>query len=365
MSNFTIADHKYMARALKLAKKGQFSSHPNPRVGCVIVNEDKIIGEGWHQSFGEPHAEINALSSATQSVAGATVYVNLEPCSHQGKTGPCCKALIKAKVAKVVVATKDPYKEVSGNGIAALNDAGIKVLVGLFESEARKLNRGFFSRIEHQRPFVRLKVAASIDGATAMSDGESQWITGPAARADVQKLRASSGAIMTGIGTINNDDPALTVREKNLVLEQPLRVLLDSQLQVSPKAKIFHEKGHTRVFCINMENRAELESPFVSIVKTKNKDNHVALPEVLYNLAQEGINDLLVEAGPILSGNLLSLGMIDELIIYQAPHIMGSEVKPMFRTPAWSGLANKQQLVIEDIRKIGQDFKITAKPVYK
>jgi len=365
MSDFTLADHKYMACALKLAKKGQFSSHPNPQVGCVIVIDDKVIGEGWHQSYGAPHAEINALSSATQSVTGATVYVNLEPCSHQGKTGPCCEALIRAGVARVVVACEDPYEKVAGKGIAALNAAGIKVSIGLFESESRKLNRGFFSRIERQKPFVRLKVAASMDGATAMNNGESQWITGSAARADVQKLRASSGAIMTGIGTVKNDDPALTVREKNLVLEQPLRVLLDSQLRASPKAKIFHENGRTKVFCINDEKRAKLETLNVSIIQTKNSHNHVALSEVLYDLAQEGINDLLVEAGPILSGNLLSLGMIDELVIYQAPHIMGSEVKPMFRTPAWKTLADKQQLVIVDIRKVGQDYKIIAKPVDK
>jgi diaminohydroxyphosphoribosylaminopyrimidine deaminase/5-amino-6-(5-phosphoribosylamino)uracil reductase len=363
MSDFTLADHEYMTLALKLAKKGKFSSHPNPQVGCVIVCNNKIIGEGWHQNSGAPHAEINALMSATQSVVGATAYVTLEPCAHQGKTGPCCEALIKAVVKRVVVACEDPFEKTAGKGIAAMRSAGIEVSVGLFEFEARTLNRGFFSRIERQKPFVCLKVAASIDGATAMNNGESQWITGEAARADVQKLRASSGAIMTGIGTVKSDNPALTVRDHNLVQQQPLRVLLDSQLQVSPQAKIFQENGYARVFCINSERRAMLEGPNVSIVQTKDDNNHVALHEVLYDLAQEGINDLLVEAGPVLSGKMLSLGLIDELVIYQAPHIMGSEVNPMFQTSAWKSLADRQQLAIEDIRKIGQDFKITARPV--
>ena len=362
MANYTLADQKFMARAMRLARKGKYSAHPNPQVGAVLVLDNQIIGEGWHHQAGLPHAEINALESITQSSNGATLYVTLEPCAHEGKTGPCCKALVEANIARVVIACQDPFEEVAGKGIAMLRAAGIEVMVGLMEVEARLLNRGFFSRIERKRPFVCLKIATSMDGAIAMKNGESQWITGEHARADVQKLRAQSGAIMTGSGTVLNDNPALTVRDDSLTKNQPLRVILDSQLNISPSAKIFQNKGKTWVFCIDDQNSNKFDISGTKIIKTASTDNRVDIQAVLEILAINEINNLLIEAGPVLAGAMLMNSLIDELVIYQAPHIMGSEVQTMFHTPAWTSLMNKQELIISEVRKVGQDIKIVAKP---
>lgn len=363
MANYTLADHKFMARALQLARKGKYSAHPNPQVGAVLVKNDQIIGEGWHQEAGLPHAEINALKSITQTSNGATLYVTLEPCAHKGKTGPCCNALIEANIARVIVACEDPFEEVAGKGLAALRAVGIEVMVGLMKAEARFLNRGFFSRIEKKRPFTCLKIAASMDGAIAMKNGESQWITGEHARADVQKLRAQSGAIMTGSGTVLNDNPALTVRDNLLTKNQPLRVIVDSRLNISPDAQIFKNSGHTWVFCIDDQKSDKFDVINTKIIKTTANNEQVDIPEVLKVLAANQVNNLLIEAGPVLAGTMLTMNLIDELVIYQAPHIMGSEVQSMFYTPTWTSLTNKQELTITEICKIGKDIKIIAKPL--
>lgn len=363
MTEFSAADNHYMAIALKLAKRGMYSAHPNPRVGCVIVQNDQIVGQGWHQITGGAHAEVMALKEAGDNARNATAYVTLEPCAHQGKTGPCCDALVAADLSRVVIAVEDPFSEVSGQGKSKIEAAGINVSVGLLESGAKSLNSGYFSRIERNRPFVRLKVATSIDGATAMSNGESKWITGESARQDVQKLRASSGGVMTGIGTVISDNPRLTVRDESITTRQPIRVLLDSQLKASPEAHIFERSAKTLVFCVNDKHRERYENSHVKVHKIETKDKRPELSMIFKILAKEGINDLLVEAGPTLSGGLIENDLIDELVIYQAPHIMGSNTKPMFLTPKWESLQDRLSLDIQDIRKIGADYRITARPI--
>jgi len=345
-----------------LAKKGMYTAHPNPRVGCVIVLNDQIVGQGWHQITGGPHAEVMALEEAGDNARNATAYVTLEPCAHQGKTGPCCDALVAAGLSRVVIAIEDPFPEVSGKGKSKIVAAGINVSVGLLESDARSLNSGYFSRIQREKPFVRLKVAVSIDGATAMSNGESKWITGDTARQDVQKLRALSGGIMTGIGTVVSDNPRLTVRDESITTRQPIRVLLDSQLKASTKAHIFEESATTLVFCVNDERRESYRSSYVKVHKVAAEDKRPDLSMVLKILAEEGINDLLVEAGATLSGSLIENDLIDEFVIYQAPHIMGSNTKPIFLTPKWESLQDRLNLDIRDIKKIGTDYRITASP---
>ena len=365
MPEFSSADSDYMARALRLARRGLYTAHPNPRVGCVLVNNDSIVGEGWHRKAGEAHAEVNALDDASGDVGGATAYVTLEPCSHHGKTPPCSSALIEADVAEVVVAMVDPHPKVSGSGIAALLQAGIKVRSGLMGDEALKLNEGFCSRVSRARPFVRLKVAASLDGCTAMANGESQWITGEEARADVQRLRATSGAVMAGIGTLLADDPSLTIRDENIENDgmQPLRVVLDSQLRTPPAARMLGLPGDTVVFCQRDNNRDALENAGAKVIVVDGAGGQVDLAAVLQQLAGFGINDLLVEAGPILAGSLLMAGLVDELVIYQAPHIMGSETRGMFTTPDWQNLQQKLALKVIDVRQVGVDSRITLRPV--
>jgi len=363
MTEFSATDNHYMAIALRLARQGMYTAHPNPRVGCVIVLNDQIVGQGWHQVTGGPHAEVIALEEAGDNARNATAYVTLEPCAHQGKTGPCCDALVAAGLSRVVIAVEDPFSEVSGLGRSNLEAAGIDVSVGLLESGARSLNSGYFTRIEKKRPFVRLKLAASIDGATAMNDGESKWITSESARQDVQKLRASSGGIMTGIGTVISDNPRLTVRDESITTRQPIRVLLDSQLKAPTEAHIFSRSAKTLVFCINDERQVKYENSHVRIHKVDARDKRPELSMVLKILAEEGVNDLLVEAGSTLSGSLIEKGLIDEFIIYQAPHIMGSNIKPMFLTPKWELLQDRLNLDIQDIRKIGADYRITAIPI--
>jgi len=364
MNEFSREDCEFMARALQLARKAMYSAHPNPRVGCVLVGEGRIVGEGWHQKSGEAHAEVIALENAGASAKAATVYVTLEPCAHHGKTAPCTEALIKAGIAEVVVAMQDPFHEVDGDGLGALQKAGIAVRVGLMNDEAAKLNEGFVSRVTRKRPFVRLKTASSLDGCTAMEDGESQWITGPEARADVQRLRASSGAVMTGIGTVLADDPSLTVREEGLAIEgmQPLRVILDQQLRMPLSARMLTLPGDTAIFCTDDSNRAALESAGASVTVVPGASDGADLDVVLARLAELGINDVLVEAGHTLAGSLLTSGLVDELVIYQSPHIMGSLTQGMFSTPAWQNMSQRMQLDIIDVRRVGADTRITARP---
>ena len=352
-----------MARALKIAARGQYAARPNPMVGCVIVNNDEVVGQGWHERAGEPHAEINALKAAGDLAKGATAYVSLEPCAHHGKTPPCSKALVDAGVIRVVAATLDPYAQVAGRGLATLTAAGVATEVGLMAAAAERLNAGYLSRVTRNRPFVRAKVAASIDGAIAMKNGESQWITGTEARHDVQRLRARSGAIMTGIGTVLADDPSLNVRMDGLSAPdlQPLRVVIDSKLRTPPTARMLALPGATLICCTGGEDPAHLEAAGAEVCAFAAGGAKVDVSEVLVGLAGRDVNDVLVEAGPGLTGHLLTQGLVDELVIYQAPHIMGSETRRMFNTPNWRTLADRRALEISDVRRVGDDTRITAR----
>jgi diaminohydroxyphosphoribosylaminopyrimidine deaminase / 5-amino-6-(5-phosphoribosylamino)uracil reductase len=364
MSEFHAADYEYMARALRLAERAVFTAHPNPRVGCVLVVDGKVIGEGWHRKTGEAHAEINALAMAGSRANGCTAYVTLEPCNHDGKTSPCTHALIDAGVVEVVAAMADPNPAVAGSGFEALRHAGIGVRVGLMEAAARALNRGFASRFERGRPFVRLKIAAGIDGKTAMATGESQWITGEAARRDVQKLRASSGAVMTGAATVMADNPALTVRDKSIDHDgmQPLRVVLDSRLRMPASSRMLNMPGSTAVFCVDERNRKMLEDAGAQVYVVADADGKIDLAAVMNKLGELQINDVLVEAGRSLAGAIVASSLADELVIYLAPHMMGSETRGMLLTPEWTDLDQRQTLRFVDVRMVGQDLRITARP---
>ncbi len=357
------ADSAHMARALQLAAKGRFGAHPNPMVGCVIVRDGEVVGEGWHRKAGEPHAEIHALQEAGERARGATAYVSLEPCAHHGKTPPCAEALVNAGVGRVVAAMEDPFADVSGRGLKCLEEAGIAAEVGLMRSAAESLNAGFISRVRRGRPQVRVKVAASLDGGTAMESGESQWITGPAARRDVQRLRAASGAVMTGIGTILADDPSMNVRDKSIrtLGAQPLRVVIDSRLRMPPESKMLGLPGDTLVCCTHGQDPASLEHAGAEVQAFGAHGDVVNVFEVLAALAEREINDVLVEAGPRLAGYLVEKGLADELVIYLAPHIMGSETRGMFATPHWLALGDRKAVEITDLRQIGDDMKITAR----
>ena len=357
---FAAADNAHMARALQLAAQGLYTAHPNPMVGCVLVKDGEVVGEGWHARAGEDHAEIVALGAAGQRARGAVAYVSLEPCAHHGKTPPCAEALAAAGVSKVIAAMEDPFHEVSGRGLEWLRDAGIETAVGLLQDAALELNAGFVSRVTRKRPLLRLKIAASLDGAIAMQSGESQWITGPKARADVQRLRARSGAILTGIGTVLADDPSLTVRHAGIETGgcQPLRVVLDRNRRMPSTARMLSLDGTTLV-CHASGDAAALDG--AELLEVEAGDGGLDLVAVLTELARREINDLLVEAGPTLAGRLLQQGLVDELVIYQSPHIMGSETRGMFSTPSWSALADRKTLDVRDVRRVGPDTRITAR----
>ncbi len=352
-----------MARALELARRGIYSARPNPMVGCVIARADRIIAEGWHEQAGEHHAEINALNAAGEAARGATVYVTLEPCAHHGRTPPCADALIAAGVARVVAAMADPFPEVAGRGLERLAEAGVETEVGLMAAAAKAVNEGFILRVTRGRPFVRLKVAASLDGATAMKSGESHWITGPEAREDVQRLRAQAGAVMTGIGTVLADDPSLNVRSAALakVAAQPLRVVLDSRLRMPPGARMLSVPGSTLICCAAERDARGLAEAGAEVRAFPGAGGRVAVPAVLEYLAGREINDVLIEAGPTLGGHLLQSSLVDELVVYQAPHIMGGETRPMFDTPRWQHLADRRTLDVTDVRRVGADTRITAR----
>lgn len=361
MPEFSATDSAHMAQALKLAARGRYTAHPNPMVGCVLARDGDVIGEGWHQQPGGPHAEINALHVAGDA-AGATAYVTLEPCVHQGKTPPCTDALMDAGIGRLVYAVQDPFAAVRGRGAARLEEAGIAVNAGLMQAAAERLNRGYLSRVRRGRPFVRLKMAASIDGGIAMQGGESQWISGAEARADVQRLRAESGAILSGIGTVLADDPSLTVREPGFDCgdRQPLRAIVDSSLRLPLTSRMLSLPGNTVVYCTDDTAREPLEAAGAEVVRIANASGRSDLAAVLEDLGERDINDLLVEAGPDLAGSLLVADIIDELVIYQAPHIMGSETVPMFQTSAWTALADRRSLIVTDMRRIGSDIRVTA-----
>lgn len=372
-------DHECMSRALQLAARGLYTTDPNPRVGCVIVRDGVVVGEGFHARAGEPHAEVHALRAAGDRAAGATVYVTLEPCSHHGRTPPCVEAVLAARPARVVIAMQDPNPKVAGNGIARLRAAGIAVDVGVLEAGARELNPGFIRRMETGRPYVRVKLAMSVDGRTAMASGESQWITGPAAREDVQRLRARSAAVLTGMGTLRADDPALTVRPADWTLgdyglpavevRQPLRVLLDRELTASPAARLFAGDGPVlvigdAVLLATPEGAARAATlqacPGVAVIGLPVTGGHLDLTAVLAELGRREVNELLVEAGPGLAGAFVAARVADELVIYQAPVLMGSAARPLVELPL-AAMADKVPLVITDVRRIGPDIRMTAR----
>jgi len=363
-----------MQRAIRLAKRGLYTTDPNPRVACIIVKDDEIITEAWHRRYGEAHAEVLALEQAGSRAAGATAYVTLEPCDHTGKTPPCVDALIDAGIAEVFVAMQDPNPLVSGKGLARLRASGIDVSCGLLETQAQALNPGFIKRMKTGLPYVRVKLAMSLDGRTAMASGESMWITGEAARNDVQRLRARASAIMTGIDTVLTDDPSLNVRLSAQELgidgevNQPLRVVLDSRLQFPDDAKMRGSTGDILVYTAEKERAAEKQDQrcrFVTIERSgDNPGNGLALEEVLKDLAGREVNEVHVEAGSTLCGAMLEKRLVDEIILYVAPHIMGSDAKGLFALPGLTQMKDKIDMTIQDIRKIGQDIRITMSPRY-
>jgi diaminohydroxyphosphoribosylaminopyrimidine deaminase/5-amino-6-(5-phosphoribosylamino)uracil reductase len=353
-------DHEYMARALKLAERGLYTTTPNPRVGCVIERGGEVVGEGWHEAAGKPHAEVNALKQAGDRARGATAFVTLEPCSHHGRTPPCTDALIRAGIVRVVAAMQDPNPEVAGSGFARLQTSGVEVNQGALEDEARELNIGFVSRMTRARPWVRLKVAASLDGRTALANGRSQWITGEAARADGHHWRARACAVLTGIGTLRDDDPQLNVRLVETP-RQPLKVLIDSRLEAPPGSKLF-QGGKTLIFAGDENERADLlRATGAEIVVLPNAHGKVELPAMLEELAKRGVNELHVEAGHRLNGSLLSEGCVDELLVYLAPSVIGSTGQGMFQLPEIAGLSQQKHLSIAEVARIGDDVRILAR----
>lgn len=352
-----------MARALRLARRGLCTTDPNPRVGCVLVRDGEIVGEGWHERAGGPHAEVHALVQAGERARGATAYVTLEPCCHHGRTPPCADALVAAGVARVVAAMVDPNPKVGGEGLARLVAAGIAVESGVMQAEAEALNPGFIMRMRHGRPFVRCKLAMSLDGRTAMANGESKWITSEAARHDVHHLRARSSAIMTGVGTVLADDPALTVRLDGEKIRQPLRVVLDTHLRTPPQARLLDAPGRTLIVTAsrNQVLHDALARDNVTVVTLSEYDDSIDLPAVMRYLAAQQINEVLLEAGATLNGAMLRAGLIDELIIYMAPHLMGDAARGLFHLPGLVGMDQRIKLEILDIRAVGKDWRITAK----
>ena len=364
MSNvpFSADDHKFMSRALLLAKNGVYTTSPNPNVGCVLVKDGEVVGEGWHEKAGEAHAEINALKQAGNKAEGATAYVTLEPCCHQGKTPPCSDALITAKVKRVVAAMIDPHAKVAGKGLKQLESAGIFVEHGLLEEQAKELNLGFIKRMQKRLPYVRCKLAMSLDGRTAMASGESKWITSSAAREDVQRLRAKSSAILTGVGTVLADDPSMTVRLEG-VNAQPMRVVVDTNLSMPTDAKMLKEAGQTVLMTCSADDgiTQALKDAGADIHMMPFCNTNVDLASVLQQLSDMQINDVLLETGATLSGAMLQAGLIDELIIYMAPVLMGNEARGLFSLPGLATMQDKIELDIVDQRVVGQDIRITAK----
>ena len=361
--SFTTTDARYMARALALARRGLYTTDPNPRVGCVVVRDEKVVGEGFHERAGQPHAEVIALRAAGDRARGATVYLTLEPCCHHGKTPPCTDALIGAGVARVVAAMSDPNPRVAGKGFAALTQAQITSESGLMQPDAEALNPGFLRRMQQGRPFVRVKLAASLDGRTALANGESKWITGEPARADVQHWRARSSAMLTGIGTVLADDPSLNVRAFEIG-RQPLRVVLDSQLRMSPKAKMLALPGTTLVVTAsNDAARAAALRQAGAEVQVLADKGRVDLAALMRMLAAREANEILVEAGATLSGALLEAGLVDELVLYQAPYLLGDAGRGLFRLANLTQMAARPALEIKDMRAIGQDWRLVARIV--
>lgn len=366
-----MTDERYMARALELARRGRFTTTPNPNVGCVIVRDGEIVGEGWHQRAGEPHAEVHALRMAGDRARGATAYVTLEPCSHHGRTPPCCDALIAAGVSRVVAAMQDPNPQVAGRGLHRLSQAGIDVSHGLMMSEAEALNRGFLKRMRTGFPWVQLKLGASLDGRTAMASGESQWITSAAARRDVQRLRAQSSAILSSSATVLADDPSLTVRWSELnadtqsllnesALRQPIRVIVDSQNRVTPHHKMITQPGETWLMRQTADQQTWPEG--VTQIGVPLREQQLDLVAMMMLLGKRQINSVWVEAGASLAGALLQIGLVDELIVYVAPKLLGDEGRGLCQLPGLQQLADAPSFSFSDVRQVGTDLRLTLTP---
>ncbi|WP_210453069.1 bifunctional diaminohydroxyphosphoribosylaminopyrimidine deaminase/5-amino-6-(5-phosphoribosylamino)uracil reductase RibD [Pantoea ananatis] len=366
-----MTDERYMARALELARRGRFTTTPNPNVGCVIVRDGQIVGEGWHQRAGEPHAEVHALRMAGDRARGATAYVTLEPCSHHGRTPPCCDALIAAGVTRVVAAMQDPNPQVAGRGLHRLHQAGIEVSHGLMMQEAEALNRGFLKRMRTGFPWIQLKLGASLDGRTAMASGESQWITSPAARRDVQRLRAQSSAILSSSATVLADNPSLTVRWSELdsesqrlvdeaELRQPVRVIVDSQNRVTPDHKLIEQLGETWLMRQQVDDRHWPET--VTQIPVPLRDSQLDLVALMMVLGQRQINSVWVEAGATLAGALIQAGLVDELIVYVAPKLLGNDARGLCQLAGLTQLADAPVFAFRDIRLVGDDVRLTLTP---
>lgn len=362
MLDWSVEDTVYMAEAIQLAKQGLYTTAPNPRVGCILVKAGEVVGRGFHYRAGEGHAEVNALKQAGEAARGATAYVTLEPCSHYGRTPPCAEGLINAGVARVVSAMQDPNPKVAGRGIKMLQQAGIECSAGLLGKQAAELNPGFIKRMETGLPWVRVKLAMSLDGRTAMNSGESQWITGGAARGDVQRLRARSSAIVTGIGSIQIDDSSLTVRETELgldnatdiVKQQPLRVVLDNSGKMGPDAKILQQPGRTL-----WVTQGERDMPHADVLTAQQCDSQIDLQWLLRHLAEsEQCNEVLVEAGATLAGAFVEAGLVDELVVYMAPTILGSNARALLQLPL-DKMDQKLRLSMTDCRQLGDDLRLT------
>ena len=371
MNKFSLQDHQFMQRAIYLAKRGHYTTSPNPRVGCVIVLNGEVVGEGFHEISGQGHAEVHALKQAGAKAKGATAYVTLEPCSHFGLTPPCAEALIKAQVGHVIAAMVDPNPQVSGRGLERLKSAGITTKFGLLEQDARDLNPGFIRLMTTKLPYVRCKLAASLDGKTAMASGESQWITSDHAREDVQRLRAQSCGVICGADSVIFDDAKMTVRWSALgelknsyeeaKVRQPIRIVIDSKNRLTPDLAIFKTASKIILIRTSIENEQTWPHFVEQVVISKAKDSEqISLKHLLIYLAQQGLNDILIESGAKLAGAFMSENLVDELILYQAPKLIGSEGKSLVDIPAILQLSEAKDLNITDISMVGKDIRITA-----
>ena len=360
---FSETDQHYMTRALELAERGMYTTTPNPRVGCVIVRGGEIVAEGWHERAGEPHAEAIALAAAGERARGATAYVTLEPCAHHGRTPPCCEALVGAGIARVVAAMEDPNPLVAGKGLQRLRAVGIESACGLMETQARELNIGFVARMARGRPWVRMKIAASLDGRTALANGRSQWITGTEARRDGHRWRARACAILTGIGTVKDDDPELTVREVETP-RQPLRVVVDSRLDTPGSARVLGAGTLIAAARQDAARSAALAAKGAEIVVLPNAAGKVDLAALMRELARRQMNEVHVEAGHRLNGSLLQENLVDELLVYLAPSILGDTARGMFHLPELEALSARRELVVKNVQTIGADIRIVARVVH-
>jgi len=358
---FTAADHEFMGQALQLAARGLWTTTPNPRVGCVIVKDGVVVSDGWHEKAGLPHAEVLALKAAGERARGATLYLNLEPCSHQGRTPPCVDGIIAAGVKRLVAAIGDPNPKVAGAGFAKLRAAGIAVEQGLKEDEARELNIGFLARMSRGRPWVRMKIAASLDGRTALANGRSQWITGEAARADGHRWRARACAVLTGFGTVRDDDPQLSVRGVDTP-RQPLKIVVDSKFETSPSARLLKEGNTLVAGAVDDAKRiAALKAAGAEVTIIPNEAGKVELFKLMEELARREFNEIHVEAGTKLNGSLLQAGVVDELLVYLAPSVIGDSGRGMFGLPELTELSQSTALKIREVERVGEDLRILAR----